>query len=79
MSNGYYVYVGAAPLAPSPYYVLLATPAADHPECNHSKSMVATVETLSRAGIQFDFLHGFFFSAGSSDLHPGNTNLFGNV
>lgn len=56
MSNGYYVYVGAAPLAPSPYYVLLATPATDHPECNHSKSMAATVETLSRAGIQFDFL-----------------------
>jgi hypothetical protein len=56
MSNGYYVYVGAAPVAPSPYYVLLATPATDHPECNHSKSMAGTVETLSRAGVQFDFL-----------------------
>lgn len=54
--SGYYLYIGAAPLAPSPYYVLLATPAASHPECNHSKSMAATVETLSRAGIQFDFL-----------------------
>lgn len=54
--SGYYQYVGAAPLAPSPYYVLLATPATSHPECVHSKSMAATVETLSRAGIQFDFL-----------------------
>lgn len=54
--SGYYQYVGAAPVAPSPYYVLLATPATSHPECVHSKSMAATVETLVRAGIQFDFL-----------------------
>lgn len=54
--SGYYLYVGAAPAAPSPYYVLLATPATSHPECVHEKSMVATVETLVRAGIQFDFL-----------------------
>ncbi|HWE19165.1 MAG TPA: glycosyltransferase family A protein [Hyphomicrobiaceae bacterium] len=54
--SGYYQYIGAAPVAPSPYYVLLATPATNHPECNHSKSMAATVETLSRAGVQFDFL-----------------------
>lgn len=53
--SGFYHYVGAAPLAPSPHYVLLVTPATDHPECAHEKSMVATVETLSRAGIQFDF------------------------
>jgi hypothetical protein len=54
--SGYYQYIGAAPVAPSPYYVLLATPASSHPECNHAKSMVATTETLVRAGIQFDFL-----------------------
>ena len=54
--SGYYQYIGAAPLAPSPYYVLLVTPATDHPECVHAKSMIATTETLVRAGIQFDHL-----------------------
>lgn len=53
--SGHYHYVGAAPLAPPPYYVLLATPATSHPECVHEKSMVATAETLARAGIQFDY------------------------
>jgi hypothetical protein len=52
---GFYHHVGPAPQAPCPYYVLLATPCTSHPECVHEKSMVATAETLTRAGIQFDY------------------------
>jgi hypothetical protein len=51
-----YDYVGGAPVgAPSPHYVMLATPVGEKPCCNYVTSLAGTIEALTRAGVRFHF------------------------
>src|SRR5262245_3032269 len=56
MGTALFHYIGAGPAkGPAEHYVMLATPVTHNPAAIYTKSMVATAETLSRFGVQFDF------------------------